>query len=381
MTTHVDIRPGLLRWAQERSGHSDDWFAHRFAKLPLWLEGTKKPTLKQLEDFARATYTPVGFFFLPEPPVESVPIPDFRTVRNEHVTRPSPDLLDTVYLCQQRQEWYRDFARSTGEEPRRFVGSVKPKSNIEETAAAIRHALGFDLEERRQLPTWSEALRRFIEQADALGVLVMVNGIVGSNTHRKLDPQEFRGFALSDELAPLVFINGADSKSAQMFTLAHELAHLWLGESALSDVDPLLMPTIKAEEWCNRVAAELLVPAGDFRAKYDRHAPVSQETQRLATIYKVSTLVILRRMRDVGGLSDNRYWEAYKAELARLRRPGASKGGDFYRSQAARVGKRFARALVISTMEGQTLHRDAFRLLGFSKFETFQKLGHSLGVA
>jgi len=178
-----------------------------------------------VEKFAKATYAPVGYLFLAEPPVESVPIPDFRTLATSRVSRPSPDLLDTLYLCQQRQEWYRDFARSEGEGRLPFVGSSALTGDIGETAARMRTALGFSIEERREIPTWTDALRRFIEQADLLGVLVMVSGVVGSNNRRKLDPREFRGFALSDDLAPLVFINGADTKAAQMFTLAHELAH------------------------------------------------------------------------------------------------------------------------------------------------------------
>ena len=231
------------------------------------------PTLKQVEKFAKATYAPVGYLFLAQPPVEAVPIPDFRAPAASRVNRPSPDLLDTIYICQQRQEWYRDFARSEGEDRLHFVGSAELTSSVTEIAARMRAALGFDVEERRRIPTWTDALRRFIDQADLLGVLVMISGVVGSNNRRKLDPNEFRGFALSDDLAPLVFINGADTKAAQMFTLAHELAHIWLGQSALSDVDPGAAPSHRVEIWCNQVAAEFLVPMEDLRDRVP--SPVS----------------------------------------------------------------------------------------------------------
>lgn len=376
----VEVKPELLRWACDRSGLDLDELAHRFPRLADWERDDVRPTLKQLEQFAKATRTPIGYLFLPEPPVERVPIPDFRTIGNERIERPSPDLLDTVYICQQRQEWYRDFARSAGEERLPFVGSVGPTSDVEATAASIRTALGFDIEERRQTPTWTEALRRFIERADALGVLVMVSGVVGSNTHRKLDPDEFRGFALSDDLAPLVFINGADTKAAQMFTLAHELVHVWIGQSALSDVGPISVPSYQVEKWCNRVAAELLVPLAVLREEYRRGEELRGALDRLARYFKVSTLVILRRIHDAGGLTRDQLGRAYVEELEGLRAIPRGSGGDFYRTQAVRVGKRFARALVVSTLEGQTLHRDAFRLLGFSKLATFRKLGHSLGV-
>ena len=379
--TRVAVKPELLRWACERAGYQPGDLAARFRQLPAWERGEKRPTFKQLEAFAKATHTPFGYLFLPEPPEEPLPIPDFRTVRDAGLRRPTPDLLDVVYLCQHRQDWYRDFARAGGMESLPFVGAVTVNDDVVRTAATMRETLGFDLDARRQMPTWTEALRRFIEQADALGVLVMVSGVVGSNNRRKLDPEEFRGFALADPLAPLVFINGADTKAAQMFTLAHELAHIWLGQTAVSDSRPAEAPAQVVEHWCNRVAAELLVPLESFRAEHNRRAELRDELERLALRFKVSTLVVLRRMHDAGTLRGDAYWNAYEEEVRRLRELPKGSGGDFYLTLGARVSKRFARALVLSTLEGQTLYRDAFRMLGIKRDATFRELGVQLGVA
>lgn len=376
----ANIKPELVSWARERAGLDIDALTRRFPKLADWEEGTIQPTLKQVEHFAQATHTPVGFLFLQQPPVENIPIPDFRTIRNKAVARPSPDLLDMIYVCQQRQEWYRDFARSERASPLPFVGSVSLTSNVESTAATMRQALGFDIEERRLVPTWTDALRLFIEQADQAGIMVMCSGVVLNNNYRPLDPDEFRGFALSDILAPLVFINGADTKAAQMFTLAHELAHIWLGQSAVSDTQASLVPDHKVERWCNHVAAEFLVPLSMMEEEHRDVINLRGELDRLARRFKVSTLVILRRIHDAGGLSREEFWREYEEEVERLLSISKGGGGNFYLTQAARVSKRFARAIVISTLEGQTLHRDAFRMLGFAKLDTFKKLGRSLGV-
>jgi transcriptional regulator with XRE-family HTH domain len=127
----VDVKPALLRWARERAGLAPDELAHRFPRLADWKQEEARPTLRQLEQFAKATRTPIGYLFLTEPPVEHVPIPDFRTAGNRRIGHPSPDLLDTIYLCQQRQEWYRDFVHSQGGQPLRFVGSANLDSDIE----------------------------------------------------------------------------------------------------------------------------------------------------------------------------------------------------------------------------------------------------------
>jgi Zn-dependent peptidase ImmA (M78 family) len=333
-----------------------------------------------LEIYAKATHTPVGYFFLPEPPREDVPIPDLRTVADRPLNEPSPDLLDTLYLCQRRQEWYRDYAISQGETALAFVGSVTVADDVMTAAAVISRALGFDVEERRRMGTWTEALRQFITQADSLGVLVMVNGVVGNNNYRKLDPAEFRGFALADRIAPLIFVNGADSKAAQMFTVAHELAHIWLGESALSDINPEIRPASVIERWCNAVAAEMLVPSAVIRALFSENEDLPRALDRLARHFKVSTLVILRRLFDMGGLRREAFHDAYANELERLSDVAPTGGGNFYLTQGARLGRRFTRALITSTLEGQTLYRDAFSLLGFAKVSTFQDLARSLEV-
>jgi len=381
MTTVAASIP-VLRWAAQRAGLSDDNLVAHFSKWPLWLSGEAQPTLRQLEDFARRTHTAFGYFFLPQPPALTLPIPDFRTVRDEVLVEPSTNLLDTLYLCQQRQDWYRDYARLHALTPLAFVGSVDIQTAPEVVAQTMRETLGLSVDARQQLPTWIDALRQLIAKAETIGVLVMVSSIVGSNAHRKLDVGEFRGFALTDDLAPLIFLNGADSKAAQMFTLAHELAHVWLGASGISDAHTGQIPEQQIERWCNKVAAELLMPMQDLRATYQPDTPIPQEIQRLARVFKVSPLVALRRLFDAGFIDPTTLWQHYRAEQVRLHNleTRGSGGGDFYRSLGARASKQFARALVASTLEGMTSFPDAFRMLGVKKTETFHTVARELGV-
>lgn len=378
----IPVNPRLLIWARERAGLSLEELRARFPKLAAWERGGQQPTFRQLEAFARAVHVPIGTLFLTEPPHETLPVPDLRTVADEPLAHPSPELLDTLYLCQQRQDWFREYAQLHGLQPVPFVGTARVEDDPVGIAEMMRNTLSLGLAEREQLGTWTEALRHMMERAEEAGVLVMASSIVGTNTRRKLEVEEFRGFALADDLAPLVFINASDSKAAQMFTLAHELAHLWLGQSGVSDAEVGRVPGQRIERWCNAVAAELLVPMVHFRAEYRRDVQPIEELPRLARVYKVSTLVVLRRMFDAGFIDEQELREAYRQELERVRSMAqrVAGGGDFYRTLGVRVGKRFAEAVVVNTLEGYTLFEEAFRLLGIRKSSTFYSAARELGV-
>jgi len=381
MAVRVDVAPALFEWALERSGRPEEDIRGRFPSLESWEEGSARPTLKQLEDFADATYTPVGFFFLPNPPEEKLPVPDFRSGVGATSSRPSANLLQTIYDCQQRQDWYTEFARSRGDDSLTFVGSLSTSVDTVSAAETIRGVLGFSIPARRQVANWTEALRMLVQEVEDVGALVMINGVVGSNTHRKLNPEEFRGFALVDDLAPLIFINGADTKAAQIFTLAHEIAHVWLGQSAISN--PILNRSQqgRTERWCNEVAAELLVPMVILKSEFRRANDLTAELQRLATMFRVSTLVVLRRIYDAALMDQDTFRDAYDTELGRiLKTQSESKGGNYYATQPGRVSRRFAKAVITDTREGRTLYREAFRLLSLKKQATFETLGQTLGV-
>lgn len=351
----------------------------RFPRFDEWISGATQPTIRQLERFASTTHTPVGYLFLDKPPDEPLPLRDFRRRGTSVARTASADLLDTIYDCQRRQEWYRDFAVSTGAGEVPVVGALTIESDPVDGGRQLRDALAFPVGTRGS--TWSETLSRLSEHAEQLGILVMISGVVGNNTHRVLDPQEFGGFALVDAIAPLVFVNGADTKAAQIFSLAHELAHVWLGAPGIDDADPSADGDQTVEQWCNAVAAELLVPEDLLRGRA-LGAVEPDDLDALAAEFRVSTLVVLRRLLDIGALDNASYWNRYEEESARLAeitasRPRAS-GGSFYATQPVRTSKRFTRALIADTLEGRTLYRDAFRLLGITKGDTFHELARRL---
>ena len=364
--TRVPVSRPVLRWALERSGRDPASLRKKLPSLPEWLEGQSQPTLRQLEALAKATSTPLGYLFLAEPPEERLPIPLFRTQGDTHPHRPSPDLLETVQTMERRQAWVRQYLIDEGQQPLRFVRSAKLIDEPQSIAREMRSALGLEQAWAAKQPTWSDALKELQKKMEGASILVAVNGIVGNSTRRKLDPEEFRGFVLVDEYAPLVFVNGADAKAAQMFTLAHELAHVWLGSSAAFDLRELQPANNETERASNRIAAEFLVPEHELRRSWPSTSKDPDRFQALARQFKVSELVAARRALDLTLISQPEFRDFYRAYLRNERRRAskASSGGDFYASQNYRIGRRFAETVVRAAREGKLLYRDAYQLTG-----------------
>lgn len=377
--TRVAISEPVLRWALERSGRLAA-IEEKFPKLSQWLTGETKPTLRQLEALSQATSTPLGYLFLPEPPEDQLPIPHLRTLGDQPMRRPSPDLLETVQTMERRQAWMREYVSEQGQEPLSFVRSAQVTDEPGRLAREMRRKLGLAEGWTAQQPTWTDALRELQRKMDELGILVVVNGIVGNNTHRKLDVAEFRGFVLIDEYGPLVFVNGADGKAAQMFTLAHELAHVWFGSSAAFDLRELQPADDETERACNRVAAEFLVPAEELGEIWPSVRPEGDRFQAIARRFKVSELVAARRALDLRLITRDEFLEFYGAYQEQVRRAAAQgqEGGNFYATQNFRLGRRFAIAVVRAVKEGKLLYREAYQLTGLHG-KSFESYGETLG--
>lgn len=377
----VSVKPEVLCWARQRSGLTIDALVMKFPKYEAWEQGKASPTLKQLVELAKKTFTPVGCFFLSAPPEDKLPIPDFRTIHESAVIRPSPNLLETVQAMLRRQGWMREHLLEQGEEQLSFVASANMDEAPNQVATRIRKTLGLSDNWANKPGTWTEALQKLRSTMEDIRILTAFNGVVGNNTHRKLDVNEFRGFVLVDKYAPLIFVNSADAKGAQMFTLAHELAHLWLGKGGVFNLHQLQPADNKVEIFCNRVAAELLVPAEAVKAQWDEVKRTGSPFQVLAGRFKISPIVAARRALDLKLISREQFLKFYheylESDKRKLVKP--SGGGDFYTSQSARIGRRFTEAVIRAAKEGRLLYREAYQLTGLSG-KTFDELVSRLGV-
>ncbi|WP_263770056.1 ImmA/IrrE family metallo-endopeptidase [Propionivibrio soli] len=379
----IQLSPTVLDWAASRAGESLYEFAKRISKRSAEEIANGVLTYAQAIKFAKTSGVSLGDLFLQSPPADrQLPVADFRTPQFSVPLK--SDFFYTFDDIEFKQAWYREFLIAQERDPLDFVGKFKNKSpTAPELAKEIRSALDFADADLTGLKDPDELFALLAQKCEAIGILVFKNGVVGNNTHRSLSVDEFRGFALADALAPVIFINGADAPAAWVFTLAHELAHIWLGASGVSAADP--SAENKIERFCNSVAAEILVPAKSFIALWqsDAKSSASEKLERARRAFKVSGLVIARRALDLGFIDRANYKNIYdEARLRQKRKSSEASGGDFYRTLAVRNSKRFSKEVAALAISGHITLGQAGKLLNTNpnKVVTFYAKQNPLSV-
>lgn len=387
MATQAYITPSILAWARERAQLSLDILSAKLSvnieKVEMWEKGEAKPTFKQAQTVAKILQVPFGYLFLAQPPKESLPIPDLRTINDTTPSEISPTFKALLNDIDRKQQWYKEYILESGEESLPFIGQFSPNDSIETVVVHMRETLGWTSGFASSANVKEEYIRDISNKAEKVGILVMRNSILGNNTGKHLSVNEFRGFAISDTHAPVIFINTSDAKSAQIFTLAHELAHLWIGESGISAVDLHKQDNNEIEKFCNSIAAELLVPKLEVRAKWDSDKTAKANCQSFAEEFHVSVFVALRRVFDLGYILESDFYTLFSEAQSEFeefkRRQQRSTGGDFYRTLKVRNSETFSHAVVSSALEGRILYKDASLLLNIkaSKLNDYaRKLGY-----
>ena len=366
MTRVNSINPEMFVWAFKRAGFDEETAVKAFPNLKFWLSGEKLPTLNQLQQFAKRFYVPLGYLFLQKEPTETIPFPLFRGKAGES-NHFDLNVYDTVNNIQLRQDWLEEYLVNNDIETSDLVNCISLKTPVNEAVNLLRRKLNLD-------PQWAFSLARtdiavgfLTEKLEENGVFVAYNGVVGNNTQRSLKVNECRGFALVNKVAPYIFVNSADSKSAQLFTLVHEVAHIMLGVSAGHAGDDFDGRDAN-EKYCDKLAAEFLVPSYLLREIWNG------DIKKLAHLFKASEIVVARRSHDVGLLSDVEYrdfWMEYSNRpISKKEKRG---GGDFYLTSVKRVGRLFAVHVRNAVNSRQLQYTEAYRLTGLygSTYERF----------
>ncbi|WP_281322213.1 ImmA/IrrE family metallo-endopeptidase [Flavobacterium aestivum] len=371
MSTRVEnINKEIIEWAIIRNGNTLNDFYSQNANVECWIKGEKFPTVKQLEDFTHKVHVPFGYMFLPKPPEESIPLPFFRSANNQATNKVSLNVFHAIQIIQDRQNWLTEYLEELEFANLNFVGKYKVTDDYNSIVNDIRSTLNLESDWATKHSTWEEALDFLTHKIEEAGIIVTFNGIVGTNTKRPINVDECRGFVLVDKKAPFLFINAADAKAAQMFTLIHELAHIWLGESAGFDNQNLIPANDPIEKLCDQVAAEFLVPETYLLEKWK----TTHDYKYLSRIFKVSQIVIARRALDLNLISKNDFISFYTQYIQEVKdkKDNQKDGGNFYFTARKRVSIRFASFVNKAVNDNKLLYREAYKLTNL-KGDTYHK--------
>jgi Zn-dependent peptidase ImmA (M78 family) len=266
-----------------------------------------------------------------------------------------------------------NYLRENGADPLNFVGKFNVNSNYLDIVTDIRKELGLTENWASHYQTWEKSLEHLTEIIEDKGIIINYNGVVGNNNQRTIEVKECRGFVMVDDYAPFLFVNSADAKAAQMFTIVHELAHIWLGASAGFDFKQMQAADDPVEKLCDQIAAEFLVAERSLKNEWQE----TSDFKNLAKHFKVSPIVIGRRALDIGLISRDDFFSFYNTYIKNVIRKKAIQGGggNFYNTAKKRVSLTFAAHVNNAVNTNSLLYRDAYRLTGlkggtYTKFLT-----------
>lgn len=363
MTVRVPIEPSVLRWAAGRAGLSASDLERLFPHFAQWVSGELQPTLRQAEELAKKAHIPFGRLLLQAPAEPALSVPDFRTVRNSHLDGASSELEDVVASAEARLGWYAEYAAEEGIPAPAIVGLASSRKSPTGVASAVRESLGLPVD---SFLRGQDKVKTLVDAMEAAGVLVSRNSVVGNSNGRKLDVEEFRGFTLLDEGFALVFVNTADAKTAQLFSLAHELGHVVLNKPGVSDHSEHL----EIERWCNRFAAELLAPTAALRKNWGTDSPLLDELTVLSKRSGMSREAVLWRLVDLGLVSPSDAEEVLPVlrgdRRSRNKDADSAGGPPFHVVVKSRVGGRFIEAMAHAVAAEMITEREAARFVGAS---------------
>lgn len=358
-----------IEWAIQRANADLEELLIAFPKLNEWINEESDPTVKQLEKLTKRLHVPFGYMFSDELPEESLTFPFFRAGKEANA-KVSLNVYHTIQILKDRQSWLTEYMEESNYEKLPFVGKYNLDSSVIEVVNDIRKTLNLQANWASKHPTWERTLDFITYKIEEVGIIVTFNGVVENNNRRKIEVSECRGFVLVNKLAPFLFINSADTKAAQMFTLIHELAHIWLGESAGFDLNQMIPANDPLELMCDKIAAEFLVPT-DLLIKV---FTTEQRIKTLSRIFKVSPIVIGRRLLDNKLMSKEDFFTFYNQyiEFINKKKENQGSGGNFYATAKKRISLRFANYINNAVKENKLLYRDAYKLTSL-KGDTYSR--------
>lgn len=336
------INPTILKWARERSGYSLEQAADLVGKTPgilvSWESGDASPTYVQLETLAYKIYKrPIALFFFPAPPDEPEPSQEFRTLPDFEIDDLRPDTRLKVRQALALQISLSELSHGANPSDRLIIRDIEvdPRRSPSAAAREVRESLGVTLAKQTSWKTMDEALKSWRTAVESAGIFVF------KDTFKQ---REVSGFSLLDDEFPLIFVNNSTSKSRQIFTILHELAHLLVRTGGMTLRDDSFVSALYGEDrqievFCNAFAAHVLVPDADFK-KQDLSAD-DPNILRLARRYKISREVILRRFLELGLVSQKTYTKKASQWAQDYFDNAPEEGGNYYLTQAAYLSDRY----------------------------------------